>query len=48
MDANKRAISLLKKIWEDNDLNAVELFRTMILSEDLCEFQSRSHICPEI
>lgn len=41
MDTNKRAISLLKKIWEDNDLNAVELFRTMILSEDLTLYSEK-------
>lgn len=35
MDANEKATNLVKRIWEDNDLNAVDLFRKMILNKDL-------------
>ena len=41
MDSNERATYLLKKIWEDNDLDAVECFRTLIKNESLILYREK-------
>lgn len=41
MSINERAAYLLNEIWEHNDLNAVDLFRKIIMNEDLILYREK-------